>query len=214
MNIVERLILVATGILVGAMFGGFCAFAGTVLLGLGLDAVSPGAGHLIWFVFATVPAGGLVGAVFGWKWADSVARRSSSKPTGGNLPTPARQNPNRLWTARLIYSMIAAYVVGGFVAGLFCDAGPGGILEYPVERVVGAFLICFLSAMSFGFVESDLVGGELNAWPVIIACWVFFLIAIFLNSRHNPRDASSDTKQNPADTSPAPSPHPDKTAPA
>ncbi len=169
MNIASRIILIQTAILLGAALGGVAGFFGLLLPCIALDPIMPGIGHLLWLCFGTVPAGALLGGVLGGLMIDRIARRVSPTLKGGSQIA--------LWTVRFAYTGFAGYIAGGFVAGMIWNAG-SGVLGY----LFTGFWMCISSAISFGFIDSTLVGGEHNVWPLIVGCWLVFLLAIALSS--------------------------------
>lgn len=73
-------------------------------------------------------------------------------------------------------SFAAAYLSGGFIAGLFmCE---NCSLSEPVGYLIISIIIGILSIVTGGFPPANEggVGAPLNTWPYILVCWLFLAI--------------------------------------
>jgi hypothetical protein len=176
MNPFSRVIFTSAAVMIGVSLGALAGYWMTFLAcGSVVDPDRSGFAAFGWIpLVLTVPIGGIaVGAVFGIS-VNVVAHKV--------WPVVREESPQVLWSVRTLLMGIAAYIVGGFFAGIGWADSSDWLIGNPVGRLYTGFEMCLQSAVSFGFIDSPHVKGAHNVWPVIIAFWFAFMGAIYLTS--------------------------------
>jgi len=175
MKLIARIAISSIGVVIGTAVGGLLGFIVPMLLGLFLLLLGGGIAIFASFLMIfTIPLGVVVGAIGGGYLANRLADRLT--------PVLNRSSPLARWTVRTVIAGIAAYVVGGFVAGALIDddpLGPPNLMQRLFEGVSG----CTTFIVSPGRVETSM-GELINAWPHFFVCWIVFFLAIACWARY------------------------------
>ncbi|NBC85369.1 MAG: hypothetical protein GVY25_04170 [Bacteroidetes bacterium] len=85
-----------------------------------------------------------------------------------------------------LITLVAAYLLGGFVYGVVGCKGCDGIWGNLLGRPFIGFISMINSAITGGFPITDEgdVGARGNAWPYIAGCWVAMMALVWYRSKN------------------------------